>query len=90
MSGSGPNFMALEGQVGGNHYQGFAIEPAVVIHANGFSWIEGNIIKYVYRHKAAADGKEKQIEDLQKIIDYAIKLLALEHGIKWRQDAEQE
>ena len=90
MSGGVPNSIALEGQVGGNHYQGFAIQPAVVIHANGFSWIEGNIIKYVHRHKAAADGPEKQIEDLHKIIDYAIKLLALEHGIKWKQDAEQK
>lgn len=46
----------LTKQVGGNHYQGFAIAPIDFVHKNNLGFIEGNIIKYVCRFRK----KERQ------------------------------
>ena len=39
----------LDKQVGGSHYQDFAIQPLEFITKNKLSYIQGNIIKYVVR-----------------------------------------
>lgn len=51
----------LKTQEGGDHYKGFSIQPAEFIHANDIPYLEGNIIKYVCRHR-----KKGGIEDLLK------------------------
>jgi len=51
-------------QVGGEHYFN-AIQPWDIIRAWDLNYWEGNIIKYVLRHK----GKNKE-EDLAKAIHY--------------------
>jgi hypothetical protein len=38
-------------QVGGGHYAKYKIQPTEFIHKNNVPFIEGNIIKYVMRHR---------------------------------------
>ncbi len=42
---------ALAVQVGGGHYQGFAIQPVEFITRNGLNFLQGCIIKRVCRFK---------------------------------------
>ena len=55
----------LDKQVGGSHYQDFAIQPLEFITKNKLSYIQGNIIKYVVRYE-----QKNGIEDLDKAIHY--------------------
>lgn len=66
---------ALETQVAGGHYKDMKIQPAEFIHANGLGYLEGNVIKYVCRHK-----RKNGAEDLKKAIHYLQLLLSLEYG----------
>lgn len=66
---------ALDKQVSGNHYKDKGIQPIVYIHANDLGFCEGNVIKYVTRHKSKA-GKD----DILKAIHYLELLLELEYG----------
>lgn len=66
--------MSTEKQVGGNHYMQFAIQPIDFIHENGLGYIEGNVIKYVCRHR----GKNGR-QDIEKAIHYLELLLELEY-----------
>lgn len=52
---------AFDRQVGGNHYQGMAIEPIEYILANNIPFAEGCVIKYVSRWP-----NKGGIEDLRK------------------------
>lgn len=61
-------------QVGGDHYQ-TKIQPVEYIHANGLPFIEGNIVKYISRHKAKGGA-----DDIKKAISYCKILLKLEYG----------
>lgn len=65
----------LENQVGGNHYKQFKIQPVEFIHANGLDFLQGNIVKYVSRHKF-----KNGAEDVKKIIHYAELILKMEYG----------
>ena len=51
-------------QIGGNHYS-MPIQPAEFINMNNLPYAEGNVIKYVCRHKYK--GKK---EDIEKAIHY--------------------
>jgi hypothetical protein len=66
---------ALSKQEGGNHYKELKIQPAEFIHANNIGYFEGNVIKYVCRHKSK-NGKQ----DLQKAIHYLELLIQLDYG----------
>lgn len=66
---------AIKQQVGGDHYSSLAIQPAEFIHKNGLGYLEGNIIKYVVRHRQK--GKK---DDVLKAIHYCQLLLDLEYG----------
>ena len=55
----------LNTQVGGNHYQGFAIQPIEFIMKNNLSFPVGNIIKYCCRFD-----KKNGLEDLKKAKHY--------------------
>lgn len=65
----------LNNQVGGSHYKDLKIQPVEYIHANGFDFLTGNIIKYASRHKS-----KNGAEDVKKIIHYAELILKLEYG----------
>lgn len=66
---------ALEKQVCGAHYLEMAIQPIEFITANELSFLEGNIIKYVCRHK-----KKNGADDIKKAIHYCELLLQMEYG----------
>jgi hypothetical protein len=61
-------------QVGGNHYKDCKIQPTEFIHANNIPFIEGNIIKYVIRHR-----NKNGIEDLKKAKHYIDLLIQFEY-----------
>ena len=42
---------ATDKQVGGDHYKDFKIMPVEYISKNNLDFCEGNIIKYISRHK---------------------------------------
>lgn len=64
-------------QVGGNHYKDLKIQPTEFIHANNIPFIEGNIIKYVIRHRS-----KNGIEDLKKAKHYIDLLIQFEYESK--------
>ena len=69
------NMKASEIQIGGGHYAKFKIQPTEFIHANNVPFIEGNVIKYVMRHR-----EKNGIEDLKKAIHYLELLIQFEYG----------
>lgn len=62
-------------QEGGDHYKKMAIQPVEYIHANKLDYFEGNVIKYVTRHRT-----KKGAEDLRKAIHYLQMILEFEYG----------
>jgi hypothetical protein len=66
---------ARESQVGGDHYKSCAIQPIEYIHKNGLGYFEGNVVKYITRHKQK-NGKQ----DLLKAKHYIDLLIELEYG----------
>jgi hypothetical protein len=65
---------ALTWQEGGQHYKDKAIQPIVYIHANKLGFCEGNVVKYITRHK-----EKNGAEDIRKVIHYCELLLELEY-----------
>ena len=55
-----------ERQVGGDHYKDCEIMPIEYIIKNKLDFLEGNVVKYVTRHKTKG-GRE----DIEKVIHYA-------------------
>ena len=64
---------SLEKQVGGNHYKDCVIQPIEYIEKNNLTFCEGNIVKYVTRHRTKGEGKK----DIEKVIHYAEMILDL-------------
>jgi len=65
--------MALEAQVGGNHYKSMAIQPVEYIYKNNIPYIEGCVIKYISRWR-----NKNGVEDLQKAKHFIDLLIELE------------
>lgn len=61
-------------QVGGDHYKIYKIQPTEFIYTNSIPFIEGNIIKYVVRHR-----NKNGLEDLKKAKHYIELLINLEY-----------
>lgn len=74
---SEPPPSALEKQEGGDHYKKLKIQPIEYIHANGLDFFQGNMLKYLTRHK-----DKNGAEDLRKVIHYAQLALELQYGEK--------
>jgi hypothetical protein len=66
---------ALDKQISGNHYKGCKIQPVEYIQANELDYLQGNVIKYVTRHKLK-NGKA----DIEKAIHYLELILELQYG----------
>jgi len=62
-------------QIGGDHYKDFAIMPIEYITKNKLDFCEGNIVKYISRHRLKG-----KAEDIEKVIHYAQLILKLEYG----------
>jgi hypothetical protein len=65
---------ALNHQEGGDHYKRHKIQPIDFIYDNEIGFIEGNIIKYVMRHK-----HKNGLEDLKKALHYLQILIEKEY-----------
>lgn len=66
---------AFKKQIGGNHYKQMKIQPTEFIMENNLGFCEGNVIKYVCRHKA----KNGKI-DLEKAKHYIDLLIENQYG----------
>ncbi len=66
---------ANDEQIGGDHYKRAAVQTWDFIAANGLGFFEGNIVKYVARHRL-----KNGVEDLKKARHYLDKLIELEQG----------
>lgn len=64
----------LDHQEGGSHYKKMAIQPIDFIYFNEIPFIEGNIIKYILRHR-----KKNGLEDLKKAKHYLEILIEKEY-----------
>ena len=64
-------------QIGGNHYIKCGIMPTTYIRANNLDFFEGNIVKYITRHKDKGGA-----EDIKKVIHYAEMILEEVYGLK--------
>jgi hypothetical protein len=65
---------ASKSQVGGGHYKDLAIQPGEFIHRNRIGFLEGNVIKYVCRHR-----NKNGRQDIEKAIHYLQLLLEWEY-----------
>lgn len=63
------------------HYARGGIEPIDFIVSNGLDYLEGNIVKYVYRYK-----QKNGLEDLEKANQYLAWLIQRE--MKTQKDAD--
>ena len=70
------NGSARLGQVGGEHYRKFKIQPWDVIDEYGLSFYAGNALKYLLR----AGNKGARVEDLKKCRHYLEKLIEVEEA----------
>lgn len=66
---------ASDEQVGGAHYKNYPIQPTQYNVANRLGWCEGNVVKYITRHRDKGGA-----EDVRKAIHYARLLLEFEYG----------
>lgn len=74
---------ALNIQVGGGHYKDMKIQPVEYIHANNLSFLEGNVVKYITRHKT-----KNKAQDIRKVIHYAQLILQLEYNETYEQESK--
>ena len=62
-------------QVGGDHYSKRGIQPISYIHHNDLTYLEGNVVKYVTRHRDKGGAL-----DIEKAIHYLSLILELEYN----------
>ena len=62
-------------QIGGSHYKDCDIQPIDYIVKNNLDFLEGNVVKYITRHKTKGG-----IEDIRKVIHYAELILEKKYG----------
>ena len=65
---------SMQLQVGGSHYKDAAIQPVEFIHKNKLGFCEGNVVKYISRHK-----EKGGINDLLKAKHYIDLLIDMEY-----------
>lgn len=66
---------AMNTQVGGDHYSKLPIQPVEYITKNGLGYLEGNVVKYVTRHK-----NKNGAEDIKKAMHYLQMILDTQYG----------
>ena len=69
--------IAKREQIGGDHYTNKKIQPIDYITENKLPYCEGNVVKYVTRHK-----EKNGAEDIKKAIHYLRFILAYDYGEK--------
>ena len=66
-----PSCDTMKREVGGDHYKDCGIQPVEYINSNDLNYFEGNVIKYITRHRTKGEGKK----DIEKAIHYAEMIL---------------
>lgn len=66
---------ASDKQIGGTHYKNLSIQPTEYVIKNKLNFCEGNVIKYVTRHRTKGGA-----EDIRKAIHYLELILQHEYG----------
>lgn len=64
------------------HYQ-MKISPAEYIAANNLDFFEGNVVKYISRHKEKDGAK-----DIRKIIDYCQMILKYDYNEEQKEEPQ--
>lgn len=67
---------ALDTQVAGDHYKKLAIQPVEYIVANNLDYLQGNVIKYITRHK-----DKNGEDDVRKALHYCQLILELQYEL---------
>ena len=57
---------SFDKQVGGSHYRKLNVQPTEYNELNMLTFAEGNVVKYVSRHRIGGGGRE----DIEKAIHY--------------------
>jgi len=70
------SFKPLEVQVGVTTTEICGIQPVEYIHANNLDYFEGNVVKYITRHRTKGQGRK----DIEKAIHYAQLILELDYN----------
>ena len=70
--------LATERQVGGDHYKSCKIQPVDYIVENNLTFLEGNVVKYITRHRRKGEGAS----DIEKVIHYCELILEKDFGRK--------
>ena len=65
----------LDTQVGGDHYMKMKIQPVEYIYANAIPFLDGNVVKYISRHRS-----KNGAADVRKAIHYCQMILRMEYG----------
>ena len=65
---------ALDIQEGGDHYRKLKIQPIEYIHANELDFLQGNVVKYITRHKS-----KNGAADVRKALHYCQLILELQY-----------
>ncbi len=65
---------ALDIQEGGDHYRKLKIQPIEFIHANELDFLQGNVVKYITRHK-----NKNGAADVRKALHYCQLILELQY-----------
>jgi len=68
--------LATERQVGGSHYKSCKIQPVDYIVENNLTFLEGNVVKYITRHRRKGEGAS----DIEKVIHYCELILEKDYG----------
>ena len=68
--------IATDRQVGGDHYKTCKIQPVDYIVENNLTFLEGNVVKYITRHRRKGEGAR----DIEKVIHYCELILEKDYG----------
>lgn len=72
-------------QVGGDHYSSMTIQPFDIIDEYGLNYYEGNVLKYLLRHR-----RKNGLEDLKKAKDYIDVLIDKYESTNNREQSDNE
>ena len=77
---------AYDKQVGGSHYKKMKIQPSKFVIENELLFPEGNVIKYICRHryKNGKEDLEKAIHFIEMIIERDYKLIPMTEEEEYR------
>ena len=82
----GDKMSAYDKQVGGSHYKKMKIQPSKFVIENELLFPEGNVIKYICRHryKNGKEDLEKAVHFIEMIIERDYKLIPMTEEEEYR------